>query len=39
MTYLPPSSRRELFRETILLVGGCLLGIILLGIVVYFTTV
>jgi hypothetical protein len=39
MTYLPPPSRRELLRETIFLVGGCLLGLVLLGIVVYFTTV
>jgi hypothetical protein len=39
LSYLPPSSGRELVKETILLVGGCLLGIVMLGIVVYFTTV
>lgn len=39
MSYLPPASGRELLREMILLVGGCLLGIAVLGIIVYFTTV
>jgi hypothetical protein len=39
MTYQPPSSRRELLKEAYLLVGGCLLGTVLLGIVVYFLTV
>ena len=39
MSYLPPQSRRELLRETVFLVGGCLSGILLLGIIVYLLTV
>jgi hypothetical protein len=39
MSYLPPPTREGLVRETVLLVGGCIAGMILLGIVVYFLTV
>lgn len=35
MTFLPPSDRDGLVRETIRLVGGCVLAILLLGLVVY----
>jgi len=39
VSYLPPSTREALLSETIRLVGLCLAGIVLLGIVVYFLTV
>jgi hypothetical protein len=39
MSYLPPPTKRGLIRETVLLVGGCLAGILLLATVVYFLTV
>lgn len=39
MSYLPPPTREALIRETIQLVGGCVMGILLLAIVVYFLTV
>lgn len=39
MSYLPPPTTRGLIRETLLLVSGCLLGILVLGTVVYFLAV
>lgn len=39
MSYLPPSTREALIKETIRLIGGCIAGIALLGIVVYLLTV
>ncbi|BBZ14865.1 DUF7156 family protein [Mycobacterium branderi] len=39
MTYLPPSDRDDLIKETARLIGACITGIVLLGIVVYFCTV
>ena len=39
MSCLPPPTREGLFKETVRLVGGCVAGIVLLGIVVYFVTV
>jgi hypothetical protein len=39
MSYLPPPTREGLIKETVLLVGGSVVGIVLLGIVVYFLTV
>jgi hypothetical protein len=38
LSYLPPPTREALVRETFRLVGGCVAGIVLLGIVVYFLT-
>lgn len=38
VSYQPPSSREALISETIRLVGLCVAGIVLLGIVVYFLT-
>lgn len=38
MSYLPPPDRDGLIKETVRLLGGCLLAIILLGVVVYATT-
>jgi len=39
VTYLPPPTGEALISETIRLVGLCVAGIVLLGIVVYFLTV
>jgi hypothetical protein len=39
MSYLPPPTREDLLAETIRLVGGCIAGILLLAIAVYFLTV
>jgi hypothetical protein len=39
LSYLPPPTREGLVRETVLLVCGCVIGIVVLGIVVYFLTV
>jgi len=38
VSYLPPPTREALISETIRLVGLCVAGIVLLGIVVYFLT-
>jgi hypothetical protein len=39
LSFLPPPTREALIEETIRLVGGCVAGIVLLGIVVYLLTV
>jgi hypothetical protein len=39
MSYLPPPTREALVKETIRLVSGCIAGITLLAVVVYFLTV
>ncbi len=39
MSYLPPPTRDGLIKETVQLIVACLVGIALLGIVVYFLTV
>jgi hypothetical protein len=39
VSYLPPPTRDKLIAETIRIVGGCVAGIMLLGIVVYVLTV
>jgi hypothetical protein len=39
MSYLPPPTREALVRETIRILGGCIVGIVVLGVVVYFLTV
>ena len=39
VTYLPTPTREALISETIRLVGLCVAGIALLGIVVYFLTI
>ncbi len=39
VSYLPPPTREALISETIRLLGLCVAGIVLLGIVVYYLTV
>jgi hypothetical protein len=39
LSYLPPPTREGLIKQTVLLVGGCIVGIVVLGIVVYLLTV
>ncbi|MBB2773203.1 UNVERIFIED_ORG: hypothetical protein GGE11_004137 [Mycolicibacterium obuense] len=39
MSFLPPPTREGLISETVRLLGGCVAGIVLLGIAVYFLTV
>lgn len=39
MSYLPPPTRAGLIRQTVWLVGGCIFGIVALGVVVYVLTV
>lgn len=39
MSFLPPPTREGLISETVRLLGGCVAGILLLGVVVYFLTV
>ena len=36
--HLPPDSRRGLVRETVLLLAGCVVFVVLLGVVVYLWT-
>jgi hypothetical protein len=38
LSYLPPPTREALVKETIRLVAGCIAGVVLLGVVVYFLT-
>jgi hypothetical protein len=38
-SYLPPPTRDALISETLRLLGLCVAGIALLGVVVYFLTV
>jgi hypothetical protein len=39
VSYLPPPTRGALISETTRLVGLCVAGIVLLGVIVYFLTV
>jgi hypothetical protein len=38
LSYLPPPTRDGLIKETVLLIGGCIAGIVVLGSVVYLLT-
>jgi hypothetical protein len=39
MSYLPPPTREGLIKETVWIVGACVAGIVLLGVVVFALTV
>jgi hypothetical protein len=38
VSFLPPQTRAGLISETLRLLGGCVAGIVLLGIIVYLLT-